>query len=116
MGLRRDSLRGTLLLSLGEGVNYGSSFIRNMVLARLLTREDFGIAAAFAMIITLLEFSGKLGVARFLIRDKEAGEPGYLDTAHAVQAGAGVLSALLMLVGAWPLAALFELQGHFAAL
>jgi hypothetical protein len=39
------------MLSLGEGVVYGASFIRNMILARLLTKANFGIAATFAMVI-----------------------------------------------------------------
>jgi O-antigen/teichoic acid export membrane protein len=116
MSLRRKSLRGSFILTLGEGVIYGSSFIRNMILARMLTKADFGIAAAFAMIITLLEFSAKLGISRFVIRDKEGDQPEFLATAHFVQGAAALLSSLLMVAAAWPMARLFGIGDHVSAL
>ncbi len=104
------------MLTFGEGVIYGSSFIRNMILARMLTKADFGIAAAFSMIITLLEFSAKLGISRFVIRDKEGDQPEFLAAAHFVQAMAAVLSSLLMVAFAWPIARLFGIGDHVGAL
>lgn len=116
MGLRGKSLRSSLVLSLGEGINYVASFARNMILARVLTKADFGIAATFAMIITLLEFSAKLGVSRFVIRDEEGEQPEFVATAHFVQGATALLSSLLMMACAWPLAALFGIRDHIAAL
>lgn len=116
MSLRRQSIRGSFVLTLGEGVGYGASFVRNMILARMLTKADFGIAAAFSMIITLLEFSAKLGISRFVIRDKEGDDPAFLATAHLVQAVAALLSSLLMVAAAWPLARLFGIGDHVGAL
>ena len=85
MSLRRRAVRGSLLLALSEGVGWGSSFVRNMILARMLTKADFGIAATFSLILTLLEFSAKLGVGQFVIRDKEGGQPDFISAAHLVQ-------------------------------
>ena len=82
MSVRKTALRGSAVLATSEGVSYGMSFIRNMILARMLTRADFGIAATFAMMITLLEFSSKLGVARFVVRDKEGGQADFLAAAQ----------------------------------
>jgi len=107
MSVRRKSARGTLVLTMGEAVIYGCSFVRNMILARVLTKEDFGISAAFSLIITLLEFSSKLGISRFVIRDEEGDEPEFLAAAHLVQGAVAVLSSLLMVAAAWPLARLF---------
>jgi O-antigen/teichoic acid export membrane protein len=105
-----------MVLTIGEVVIYGSSFVRNMILARLLTKADFGIAAAFSMIITLLEFSAKLGIARFVVRDKEGNEPEFVATAHMVQGVAAVLSTILMLAAAWPMALLFGIPEQASAL
>jgi O-antigen/teichoic acid export membrane protein len=116
MSLRRQSIRGSFVLTLGEGVGYGASFVRNMILARMLTKADFGIAAAFSMIITLLEFSAKLGISRFVIRDQEGDDPVFLAAAHLVQAVAALLSSLLMVAAAWPLARLFGIGDHVGAL
>jgi O-antigen/teichoic acid export membrane protein len=105
-----------LILSLGEGAGSAAAFVRNMILARLLTKADFGIAAAFALIISLLEFSAKLGISRFVVRDKEGDQPEFLASAHFVQAVAAVLSCLLMMAAAWPLARLFGIAGQVHAL
>jgi O-antigen/teichoic acid export membrane protein len=116
MNIRVKSVRGSLVLSLGEAVVYGLSFIRNMILARMLTKSDFGIAAALALIITLFEFSAKLGISRFLVQDREGNREDFLNTAHFVQGAVSVLSSLLMAVAAWPLARLFSIPDHVAAL
>jgi O-antigen/teichoic acid export membrane protein len=116
MSIRRKSVQGSLVLTLGEAVIYGSAFLRNMILARMLTKADFGIAAAFAMIITLLEFSSKLGISRFVIRDKEGDEPEFLATAHMVQGAVAVLSSVLILAAARPLAILFGIGAQVDAL
>ena len=57
MTLKRKAIRGSVLLTAGEAIVYGASFARNMLLARLLTKADFGIAATFSMVVMLLEFS-----------------------------------------------------------
>jgi len=109
---RIKALRGSFLLTASEGAIYGLSFIRNMIMARMLTKADFGITAAFSMIITLLEFSSKLGISRFVIRDKEGDQPEFLATAHLVQALAAGISSLLIVAAAWPMARLFGIGEH----
>lgn len=112
MNLRLKSARGSLILVLGEGGVFASAFIRNVILARLLTKADFGIAATLAMIIALLELSAKMGVARFLVRDRHGNEPDCVATAHLVQFSVALFSAVVVAAAAWPLAHLFDIPGH----
>ncbi len=107
---------GSIVLSAGEAVIYGCSFVRNMLLARLLSKADFGIAATFAMFITLLEFSAKLGIARFVVRDPDAGEPEFVAAAHLAQGAAAAVSAAAMLAAAWPIANVFGIPEQAGAL
>jgi O-antigen/teichoic acid export membrane protein len=116
MGLRGKSLQGSAVLTIGEALIYGSSLVRNMILARLLTKADFGIAATLAMTVTLLEFSAKLGVARFVVRDKQGDQPDFIATAHMVQGVAAVISALVLVSAAWPLSRLFGVTDHLGSL
>lgn len=109
MSLRIKSLRASALLAGGEGLAYGLAFVRNMLFARLLTKTDFGIAAACAMVITLFEFSAKLSVGRFVIQYKEGNRPDFIATAHFVQCVTAFLSSLLLAAAASPLALLFGL-------
>jgi O-antigen/teichoic acid export membrane protein len=115
MTVKIKAAKGSFLLTLGEAVIYGCSFIRNMILARLLTKADFGIAATFAMIISLLEMSARLGISRFVVRDKEGDTEEFIASAHLVQFGAAFLSALLILALASPLAMLFGIPGQARA-
>lgn len=83
-----------------------------MILARILAKSDFGIAATFAMVMAILEFSGKLAVARFVVQDKDGDRPEFIATAHFVQFAASVLSTISMLLAAIPIAKLFGIEGH----
>ncbi len=105
-----------MLLACGGMVSNAASFIRNMILARLLTKADFGIAATFSLVITLFELSAKMGIARFVVQDKEGNEPAFISAIHLLLFCAAGLSAVLILIGAPMLAALFEIPQHAWAL
>jgi O-antigen/teichoic acid export membrane protein len=108
MSLRGKAFKGSVLLAVGGLVDHGGSFVRNMILARVLTKADFGVAATLGLIIALLEFSAKLGVARFVVQDKEGNQSNFIATAHLVQFTAGAFGALLMAASAPMLARLFR--------
>lgn len=112
MSLRGKAAKGSLWLTVGGIVGNGASFVRNMILARVLTKADFGIAATFSLVITLLEFSAKLGMARFVVQDKEGAEPGFISTAHLVQFTVAAVSAVLIVGSAPLLAHMFGVPGH----
>ena len=109
-------LKSGAVVSLGEGVGYLASFARNMILARLLSKADFGIAAVFAMVMSLLEFTAKLSVGRFLIRDPEGDDPVFVNTGHTLQALAAGVSAVLIVLASPVLAAWFGVADHSWAL
>lgn len=112
MSLRGKAAKGSLWLTLGGVVGNGASFVRNMILARLLTKADFGIAATLGLVITLLEFSAKLGMARFVVQDNEGNEPGFVSAAHLVQFSVAGVSAALIAAAAPLLAHLFGIPGQ----
>ena len=49
-------------LTVGQVAAQGLSFARNLLLARYLTKSDFGLAAAFALTIALMELTGRLAL------------------------------------------------------
>src|SRR5688572_6309995 len=107
MNLRAKTLKGSMLLAAGGVLSNCLSFVFNMILARVLTKADFGIAATLGLVITLLEFSAKLGVARFVVQDKEGHQPNFIAAAHLMQFSAGALGAIFMATSAPLLARLF---------
>jgi O-antigen/teichoic acid export membrane protein len=116
VSVRARAAKGGLWVGVGNVVVYAASFVRNMILARLLSKADFGIAATFGLVLTLMEFTAKIGIGRFVVQDKEGNEPGFIASAHLVQACAAGISAVLIVAGAPVLAQWFGIVNHAWAL
>src|SRR5947208_861728 len=110
MGLRSKLLRGSLVLTMGQGIGYACSFLRNMILARVLTQADFGVAALCSLTVAMFELTSKMAIGRLIVQDREGGCPRFVATAHFVQFLAALLSSLLIVATAGPLATFFGLQ------
>lgn len=98
MNFRKRAFQSSMLLASRETIVYGASLVRNVILARMLTKADFGVAATFAILISLFEFSAKLGIGRFLVRDPQAEQDDVLASAHLMQFMSGALSAVILFV------------------
>jgi O-antigen/teichoic acid export membrane protein len=108
MHVYRKILKGTSFLSASEVASQGCSLVRNIILARFLAKADFGVAALLGMVLTLFELSGKLALSQQVIQSKQGDEPGFVASVQFTQFAAGTISALLILVAAWPLAHFFS--------
>lgn len=105
----RRYLKGGLLLSGGSVLSAACSFARNIIIARLISVEDFGIAATFAMTMSLIEMASNLALDRLLVQAPDGDAPRMLAVAHAFQVVRGVLSAIALFLLAGPVAALFDI-------
>jgi O-antigen/teichoic acid export membrane protein len=85
-------------------------FARNILVARLLSVENFGIAATFAIIFGFIEMLAFLGLDRFLIQTRDADLGRVQSTLHTLQILRGVLVATVLWVSAGPLAALMDVS------
>src|SRR6056297_3280145 len=92
----RRYLKGGLLLSGGSMLSAGCSFARNIIIARLISVEDFGIAATFALTMSLIEMASNLALDRLLVQAPDGDSPHMLATGHAFQVFRGVLSAIAL--------------------
>jgi O-antigen/teichoic acid export membrane protein len=111
MNLQRRILKGSALIIAGEMICYAASFLRNMVLARVLTKSDFGVAASFALAISALEFTGKMCIGQLVVQSKEGDEPEFLATAQLAQFLVALVSSACLFLAAGLLARLFGLPG-----
>lgn len=78
--------------------------LRNVVLARLLSVEQFGIVATFSILMTLVEASQNAGLSRMIVQARDADQGAVQDTLHRAQLLLGIGAALLMALIAWPYA------------
>jgi O-antigen/teichoic acid export membrane protein len=105
-------LRGTVLLTLGQVASYGLSFARNVILARLLTKADFGMAALFGMTISLLEVAGRMSFGQQIIQSKHGDSESFQATSHAFQAALALIGAFLILILSYPVARIMKVPQH----
>jgi O-antigen/teichoic acid export membrane protein len=104
---------------MGQVAAYGLSFVRNLILARLLTKADFGLAAALSMTISLLELVSRMAFGNQIVQAREGDEPRFQAVGHAVQMTVGLASSLMVIGGAYPMALAFgvpDLIWAFASL
>jgi len=94
---------------LGSGQVLGQAFalLRNVIVARMVTPADYGIASAFMVTVQLLESLSDLGTGTYVIQSPHGDDESTIDTAHAVNAFRAVINAIVLFGLAWPVSALF---------
>lgn len=104
MALNYKVLRGSAVLSLNEVVSNGCSFVRNYILARVLSKGDFGVAAMLTVTFLFLEVTSKMAFGQLVISSQNGGDRRFVNTEHTVQMFLGMCSAVVFLSLARPLA------------
>ena len=100
-------VRGAIWMIAMRWMMRGMGLFSTVVLARLLTPDDFGVVAIALIMVGLLETIAYLGVDLSLIKDQHAGRDDF-DTAWSVQLIQGAMISLLLLVCAPLIAAYFN--------
>ena len=107
MSVFSSIFKGGSQLALGQIVSQACSFVRNLVIARIVSPADFGIAATFAMTLSLMEMVSNVASEMLLVQSPEGNEPGLQSTAQAMKVVRGIGNGLILLALAIPLSRLF---------
>jgi O-antigen/teichoic acid export membrane protein len=96
-----------LLLSGGNTAAALLGLVRNIIIARLISVEDFGIASTFAISMAMVEMASNMSLDRLVVQARDGEERHLLSTLHAMQVVRGIIGALVLFFIAGPLASLF---------
>jgi len=107
--VKESAIRGTLFLGAGRMMDRGLQFLRNIIVARLVSPEDFGIAALFVMTVSFLEMFSNLAVDTLLVQSPRGEAPRFQQTSQLMMAVRGLGIALIILLFAGPVARLFNI-------
>lgn len=107
--LRKRLLRGAAWLTAGNALSAGASFLRNIIIARLVSVEDFGIVVLLTLTLAVVETVSNLSVDRLLIQAPDGDDPKLQATAHALQVVRGVFGGIIMFLAATSIASLFKI-------
>ena len=105
--LYQKTLRGTFLVSVLRVCEKLLQFIKIIILARLLSPNDFGIFTIAFLSLSALEAFSKTGFKNALIQKKEDIKP-YLNTAWTVEVIKSLLSAAILFSFSSQIALFFE--------
>ena len=93
---------------LGQVVAQGAALLRNILLARLLAPEDFGLATTFMLVMSMLEMLSNLSAEMLLVQSKEGGSPRYLHAMHGFILVRGAVVSILVYLLAGSITEIFK--------
>jgi len=79
--LKSRVLKGSFWLGLGGSFEYGLRFLRNIILARILAPDDFGLMAIILAVNAALESFTQIGIKEAIIQSPDGEEDSYLNGA-----------------------------------
>ncbi|WP_417727190.1 oligosaccharide flippase family protein [Roseovarius sp.] len=107
-GLLARALRSSALTVAGFGGSQVLRLASNLILARLLFPEAFGLMAIVSVIIQgLMQFSD-VGVSPAIMQSKRGDDPAFLNTAWTIQALRGAGLWLVACALAWPVSVIYD--------
>ena len=107
MSLRDRIFKGGLKLGFGQVFSQGCSFVRSVIVARLITPADFGIAATFSITLSLIEMVSNLAAERLIVQSQNGNEERFQATIQGVQFFRGLFSGIVLFCVAEPVTRLF---------
>jgi len=109
MSENRKLMRGGLVLSIGNALSQVLSLVRNLIVARLVTPDDFGVAVTFALTLSVLEAAFAHGFDKLLIQDEDGEDEMLQSMLHCLLLLRGVVICAIIFFAAPWIALLFDI-------
>ncbi len=103
-GLWARVTRGAALTVFGQGGVLTLRFGTNLILARLLFPEAFGLMLLLTLLMTGLQLFSDVGIAPSIMRSPRGDDPDFLNTAWTIQVIRGGVLWIAACALAWPMA------------
>ncbi|MFN0113311.1 MAG: oligosaccharide flippase family protein [Paracoccaceae bacterium] len=97
-------LKKAFMLVSGNAFGSALLLIRNLIVARMLSPEDYGIAATFAISMSIVEMMSYLGLQQLIVVDKDGDQPHVQAAMQGFQVLRGAISCALLFAIAHPYA------------
>ena len=107
MSLKSRIISGGMLVGLSQAFIMALSFGRNVIIGRIVSIPDMGIAATIALALQIVESASEMNVNQLIIQSKEGDDPRLQSNAHTFMVLRGLITALILVISGGPLARLF---------
>jgi lipopolysaccharide exporter len=108
-GLGSSAAKGGSALAVGTVVERAARLARNMLLARIIAPDQFGLMAMVLAVLALFEAITEVGVAQAVIQNRRGATTEFLNVAWWFGIGRGVVVAVVALPLAAPIASFYDL-------
>lgn len=102
--LTQDVFRTALLILSGNATASLLLLVRNLVVARLIPVEDYGVAATFAVVMAMVEMASAFGLQQQIVQSKDGDDPRFQAALQGFQVLRGVVAGAVLLLIAGPMA------------
>ena len=103
-------LKKAILLVSGSAFGSLLQLLRNLIVARLVSPENYGIASTLAISMSIVEMLSYLGLNLLMVVDKDGDNPHFQAAMHGFQALRGVFSCAALYVIARPYASFLGIE------
>ena len=94
----------------GNALGFILSLVRNLLVARLVSPENYGIASSFALAMSLIEMMSYLGFNQLMVVDKDGDEPHFQAAMQGFQILRGCFSSVMLFIVARPYASFLHIE------
>ena len=105
-------MKGSFWLGLGSGGEQGLRFLRNIILARILAPDAFGLMAIILAVNAAFESFTQIGIKEAIIQNPRGEEQTYLNGAWFMSFGRSILLFTGAVISAYWVAYFYEIQQH----
>ncbi len=92
------SINAAILTTSSQLSSISSALIRNIIFARLLSPEDFGIAMTFGVVLLFFEYATNLGHDNLILRSDKGNYRSFQATLHSTMLIRGLLLTCVLLI------------------
>ena len=103
-------LKKAVLVVSGNAFGSILLLVRNLIVARLISPENYGIASTFALSMSIVEMLSYLGLQQLIIVDKDGDDPHFQASMHGFQILRGCFSSVMLFIIARPYAEFLSVQ------
>lgn len=96
--------RTALLILSGNAAASLLLLVRNLVIARLIPVEDYGIAATFAVVMAMVEMASAFGLQQQIVQSKDGDAPRFQAALQGFQVLRGLIAGAFLFLIAGPIA------------
>lgn len=107
MSLRKNILRGSLSLGMGQVASQALTLVRSAIVAHLVSRSDVGLGSIFIATITLFEMISNVRPDAMLIQARDGNDSRLQSSAQALEVVRGSCMAIAVFLCASPIAEMF---------